>query len=117
MYIRITFEDLTSEKTKETQELFTSSPNGMCLCSSNAHAICSKEMQNIGGLSVLFWHLDIDILNKYYGGALNSLKHLTEYPGVSSVEILPIEGGFPSSIEQYDDLLNTLTKYIRDLKV
>lgn len=44
MYIRIEFEDVASAKTKETQELLFSIPNGMFLTSLNAHRLSSKEM-------------------------------------------------------------------------
>ena len=63
MYIRIKFEDIESDKTKETQELLFSSPNGTFLTSSKAHMVTSKEIQEIVGYSVVFWYLDINILN------------------------------------------------------
>lgn len=115
MYIRIEFEDVGSAKTQETQELFFSSPTGMFLTSSNAHRISSKEMRDSVGNSVVFWHLDIDILNKHYGGVMNCLNSLVKYSGVSRVDILPIEGHFDTFIEKIDDLHAILMRYINEV--
>ena len=112
MYIRIEFEDVESVKTKETQELFFSIPNGMFLTSSNAHMLSSKEMRDVVGKSVVFWHLDIDILNKHYGGVMRCLNGLLTYPGVSRVDILPIEGHYDTFIGKFDDLFAILMRYI-----
>ena len=112
MYIRIEFEDVESNKTKETQYLFFGSPNGMFLTSSNAHMLSSKEMREAVGYSVVFWHLDIDILNKHYGGVLKCLNGLLTYPGVCRVDILPIEGHYDSFIGKFDELLTILMRYI-----
>lgn len=112
MYIRIEFEDVGNTKTKETQELFFSSPNGTCLTSSNAHWLSSKEIRDLVGNSVVFWHLDIDILNKHYGGVMYCLNSLVKYSGVSRVDILPIEGHFDTFIEKIDDLHAILMRYI-----
>ncbi len=111
MYIRIEFDDIESDKTKDTQELFFSSPNGMFLTSSNAQMISSKKIQEVIGNSVVFWYLDIDILNKHYSGAMNCLNGLLEYPGVSRVDILPIEGTQHSN-EKFDDLVIILIQYL-----
>jgi hypothetical protein len=112
MYIRIEFEDIGSAKTKETQGLFFGIPNGMFLTSLNAHMLSSKEMRDTVGNSVVFWHLDIDILNKHYGGVMNCLNSLVKYSGVSRVDILPIEGHYDSFIGKFDDLFAILMKYI-----
>ena len=64
MYIRIEFKDIESDKTIETQELFFGDPNGMFLTSSKAQMVSPKEIREIVGCSVVFWYLDIDILNK-----------------------------------------------------
>lgn len=45
MHIRIEFENLGSNKTEETRQLFFNSPNGMFLSSLNAHALSSKEIR------------------------------------------------------------------------
>lgn len=112
MYIRIEFEDVESAKTKETRELFCSSPNGMFLTSSNAHMIYLDKIRETKGYSVMFWHLDVDILNKHYGGVLNCLNGLLTYPGVGRVDILPVEGHFDSFSRNFDELTNILEKYI-----
>ena len=71
--------------------------------------IMSKKIQEIVGYSVVFWYLDVDILNKYYCGVLQCLNELKTYPGVSRVDILPIEGcPVPENI---DELFTTVIKY------
>jgi len=86
MYIRIEFKDITSDKTKETQQLFFGIPNGMFLSSTNAHPISQNEMQE----GVVFWHIDVDILHKHYGGVTHCLDSLLQYHGVGRVDILPV---------------------------
>lgn len=115
MYIRIEFEDISSAKTKETQELFFSIPNGMFLTSSNAHMLSSKEIRDAVGKSVVFWHLDVDILNKHYGGVMNCLNALVKYSGVSRVDILPIEGHYDTFIGKFDDLFAILMRYMNEV--
>ena len=105
MYIRIEFDNIT----KETQQIFFSCPNGMFLTSSKAYLISSNEIQEASRNSVVFWYLDINILNKYYGGVMKCMNELLEYQGVSRVDILPIEGDF---IGKHDDLLTILMQYI-----
>lgn len=109
MYIRIEFGDIENYKTKETKELFFSSPNGMFLTSLNAHSICSSVV----GSSVVFWYLDIHILNKHYGGVIYCLNELLKYPGVCRVDILPIEGQYLD--EKFDDLLTILKQYVHEV--
>jgi hypothetical protein len=116
MYIRIEFENVESAKTKETQQLFFSIPNGMFLSSSNAHMLSSKEIREAVGNSVVFWHLDVDILNKHYGGVMNCLNSLAKYPGVSCVDVLPIEEKYDNFVEKFDNLLTILMKYIGGVK-
>ena len=111
MYIRIEFEDIGSAKTKETQELFFGIPNGTFLTSLNAHMLSSKEMRDVVGNSVVFWYLDVDILNKYYGGVMNCLNSLLKYSGVSRVDVLPIEGHYDTFIGKFDDLFAILMRY------
>jgi hypothetical protein len=87
MYIRIEFKDIESDKTKETQQLFFSIPNGMFLSSTNAYPMSLQEaVEN----SVVFWHVDEDVLHKHYGGVTNCLDSLLQYHGVSRVDILPV---------------------------
>ena len=112
MYIRIEFEDVESDKTKETQYLFFGSPNGTCLASSNAHMLSSKEIREVVGDSVVFWYLDVDILNKHYFGVRSCLNDLVRYPGVSRVDVLPIEGHHYSFIGKFDELFTILMRYI-----
>lgn len=112
MYIRIEFEDVGSAKTRETQSLFFSSPNGMFLTSLNAHMFHPKEMKESVGNSVVFWHLDVNILNKHYGGVMRCLNGLLTYSGVSRVDVLPVEGHYDSFIGKFDDLDKILMKYI-----
>ena len=112
MYIRIEFDDIESVKTKETQELFCSIPNGMFLTSSNAHMIYLDKIRETKSYSVMFWHLDVDILNKYYGGVLKCLNGLLTYSGVTRVDILPVEGHYDSFSRNFDILTNALIKYI-----
>ncbi len=112
MYIRIEFENVESDKTKETQELFFGIPNGMFLTSSNAHMLSSKEIRDAVGNSVVFWHLDVDILNKEYKGVMNCLNALLKYPGVKCVDVLPIEGHYDSFIGKFDDLFAILIRYV-----
>lgn len=116
MYIRIEFEDIENHKTKETQELFSSRPNGMFLRSSNAHRICTKEIQEAVDDSVFFWYLDIDVLNKHYGGVIYCLNELVKYPGVSRVDMLPIEVRYYIEgryyDEKFDDLITVLIRYV-----
>ncbi len=110
MYIRIEFEDLESTKTQETQELFFSIPNGTCLTSSNAYRLSRKKMRDAVGDSVVFWHLDANILNKLYGDVMNCLNDLMTYSGVKRVDVLPIEGYY--TIETFDELFTILMKYL-----
>lgn len=113
MYIRIEFEDIESANTKETQELFFSSPNGTFLCSTNGYMMTSKEIVKKVGYSVVFWHLDVEVLNKHYGGVEECLNALLRYEGVSRVDILPIEEDGDCSLEKYDNLMNVfMTTYL-----
>jgi hypothetical protein len=90
MYIRIGFKDIESDKTKETQQLFFSIPNGMFLSSTNAHPISPNEMQEAVENSVVFWHVDVDVLHKHYGGVTKCLDSLLQYHGVDHVDILSV---------------------------
>jgi len=114
MYIRIEFDDIENYKTKETLQLFLGIPNGTCLSSLNSHMISSKEIREVVGISVIFWYLDIDILNKHYGGVIYCLNELLEYQGVCRIDILPIELHYDN--EKFDDLINTLMQYVHGVK-
>ena len=105
MYIRIEYKDIESDKTKETQQLFFSIPNGMFLSSTNAHAISPRE-------EVVFWYLDEEILHKHYGGVMNCLHSLLQYHGVGRVDILPVEGNY-HSVGKFDELMTILMQYIK----
>ncbi len=109
MYIRIEFENIGSDETTDTQEILFGSPNGMFLSSSNAFRVSSKKIRDIVGDSVAFWYLDVDILNKHYYGVMNCLNELVKYPGVSRVDVLPIEGHYIGNI---DEVCDTVMKYI-----
>jgi hypothetical protein len=110
MYIRIEFKDTENDETKKTQRLFFSTPNGMFLSSLHAQMLSSKEMREVVGISVLFWYLDIHVLNKYYGGDIYCLNELLKYPGVRRVDMLPIKGQYCD--EKYDELMTILMQYI-----
>jgi hypothetical protein len=114
MYIRIEFDDIESDKTKNTQQLFFSIPNGMFLSSSKAYPISSVEIREVSRNTVVFWYVDLDILNKKYGGAVKCLHELLRYHGVSRVDILPVEGDF---IGKRNELLTILMKYIKGVNV
>ena len=106
MFIRIEFEDIDSDSTGNARQIFFSSPNGICL-SLNAYAISSDEIRELVGHSVVFWHLDVDVLNKR-GGVLTCLNGIMGYLGVRYVDVLPIEGKF----EKSDDFMNILMQYV-----
>ena len=89
---------------------FTSSPNGTILNVMNTRSLMSKEIMNKSKNSVLFFYVDVDVLNKYYGGALEAVFGLKKYAGVKSVRILPLEGRI--DYDKYDELLSTLLTYV-----
>ncbi len=102
MYIRIVFEDIASEQTKATMEYLLGSSNDTCLTSKNAHQISSYKMgpyksKLANRVSMVFWHLDIAVLDKHFGGAINAILALRSHPGVASVEIMPIEGPYTTT--------------------
>jgi hypothetical protein len=103
MYIRFKFDNIESDETKKTMQLFLGIPNGMFLSSSHAHMVYSNG-------PVFFWYIDVNILNVHYGGVINCLNKLLEYPGVCSADILPIEGEY--NYEIADDLINDLMQYV-----
>lgn len=113
MIIRIKFYDVESDKTKETQEMLFSSPNGTFLTSSKSFMLTSNEIINKVGYSVIFWHLDVNVLNEFYGGVLSCLNSLLTYPGVKCVDILPIEGDYYlCSTEKYEELKTIVKDYL-----
>lgn len=116
MYIRIEFNDIQSDNTKKTQQLFFGIPNGMFLSSSNAHAISLHYTDDVVEKSVMFWHVDVDILNKHYGGVMKCLNSLLTYDGVGRVDILPVEGHYDSFIGRFDDLITILKRYVNGVE-
>lgn len=94
MYIRIEFNNIDCTETRETIQEFCSAPNGLCLTSSNSHFIYVDEAFEDCCESVLFWYLDIDIVNKHYGGIMVALNSLLAHQGVRRVDVLPIEGPY-----------------------
>ena len=113
MYIRVEFEDLTNKETHYTMGEFIRSPGITCLSSSKSIILTSCEIRDATNDSVWFWHLDDTILNKHYGGTLESLTSLKRYKGVKSVKILSIDLAPP---EDYNDFYNIqevlFTQYI-----
>lgn len=79
--------------------------------------IMSQELLDQVGYSVVFWHVDFDILNKHYNGVLHCLNELAAYPGVSRVDVLPIEGDYTHSPEGHAELTALLLKYVDVLDV
>jgi hypothetical protein len=108
MYIRIEFNNLESVETRETKELLFGSPSGTFLSSSNAFMINSKEIRETSGRSVVFWYVDVDVLNKHYSGVMSCLNSLLTYDGVCRVDVLPIEG--PCDVDTLPTIL--MQKYI-----
>lgn len=108
MYICIKFENLESEGTQATRQLLYGVPNGTCLSSSNSQVISTRLNKSVG-----VWYLDIDVLNKHYGGVLNCLKTLSKYAGVVSVDVLPFEEALTS--ENIDDMREKLADYVEGM--
>lgn len=96
IYIRFKFDNIESDEAKQTMHLFLGVPNGMFLSSSHAQVVYSN--------------IDVNILNTHYGGVINCLNKLLEYPCVCSVDILPIEGKY--NYEIADDLITVLMQYV-----
>lgn len=112
MIIRIEFTNCDSKETEDTMQTFYGSPSGTCLTSSNACLLRPEKTWKEKGLSVGFWYLDIDILNRYYYGIISALSELLRYPGVAKVDILPLERQVRGiSEEEYYDLLSALEAY------
>ena len=112
MIIRIEFTNCESLETQDTMQTFYGSPSGTCLTSSNSCFLRPEQIYKQKGLSVGFWYLDIDILNKHYYGVISALSDLLKYPGVAKVDILPFEREVQGiSEEEYYDLLSALEAY------
>lgn len=112
MFIRIEFENLESEPTQKTRSLFFGIPNGMFLSSYKASAIAPKVVRDAVGYSVVFWYLDVDVLDKNYGGVKKCLNQLLSYAGVKRVDILPIDRDYDSFVDKWDEFDATLMKYV-----
>lgn len=87
MYIRVKFDDIDSPKTQNTIQTLTGSPSGLWTDASNTMLVAATKSR-----STICWYFDVDVINKYYGGVQNMLNGFTSLPGVSSVEVLPLEG-------------------------
>lgn len=100
MYICIMFENIASEQTKATMTRLLGIPNDTCLTSANAHRVSSLDIDTYvrkaesHGVSLAFWHLDIAVLDKHFGGAVAAIIALRGIPGIASVEIMPVEGPY-----------------------
>ncbi len=112
MYIRVEFEDLTNDKTNATMQQLYGSPSGTCLCSMNSINMTSKKVRDAKNLSVGFWYLDVNILNKHYFGVLSALSHIKSYYGVKSVDVIPINSTRPVSEEEWNQIQKELEKYM-----
>lgn len=110
MYLRIQFTD--SDIGQGVLQDFCGIPNGLCLSSSHAHAIISKEMRDIVGYSMVFWYLDVEVLNQRRGGVLACLQEIQSYPGVSRVDVLPLEGKYDDYMGKWEELDQLLMKYL-----
>jgi hypothetical protein len=88
MYILVTFENLDSEETKNTLLHLHGSPNGTFL----AHPCLSRIMYDRFGQKYRTWWIDINVLNRCYGGILNAFNMIIKnFPGVERIDILPFE--------------------------
>lgn len=114
MYIRIEFENLESKETDETMQTFLGSPSGTCLSSSNSFMILPQQLREKRPSPIVFWYLDINILNQYYTGVLNALSHLKSYKGVKSIDILDVKDVDHSSLskEEFIAFSDSFSKYI-----
>lgn len=110
MYIRIEFENMESDATQSTRNTFFGTPNGMCLSSQNAHILSSNELRETYNHSVVFWDLDVDVLDKDWNGVMCSLVTISNYPGVKCVDVVPFEGKYDSYIDNLDELVSILMK-------
>lgn len=107
MYIRIVFDRLKYDE----WAYLLGSPNGTVLCSANALRVLPEI---IPSSCVYFWYLDINIINKFWGGVIKALSELNIVPGVISIDILPINYEAPSSLAntQLQNLQSELNKFI-----
>lgn len=79
-----------------------------CLSSKNAVSFELSGIEN-----VVFWYLDVDVLNRDYRNALEALQVLLQYEGVNAVHILPLQMDIDGlSEERYADLLSCLEGYV-----
>lgn len=82
MYIRIQFDDVEREETRNTLQLFFGVPNGTCLSS-----LGSKLLSVEGNHA--YWYIETETENKNVKN--NSINHLRDYSGVVSVDVIPYE--------------------------
>lgn len=107
MLIRIEFEDLETSETRNTMSILYGSPTGgYCLDSKNSRNVTPKSIRDTCGFSVSYWYVDVDVLNKYYGGVLSALNNIKKMSGVSSVMVIPYNDKW-SSYEEIDKFIET----------
>ena len=88
MYVFVTFENLENEETKNTLLHLHGSPNGTFL----SYPCLSRIMYDRFGQKYGMWWVDINILNRFYGGILNAFNMIIKnFPGVERIDILPFE--------------------------
>ena len=85
------------------------------------NASCARRLSDLllmeNGNSVVFWYLDVTILDAFYGGVKICLVVLKMYPGVFRVDILPIVSNISPencSQKQYKELQTSLLGYVDD---
>ena len=100
MYIRIEFNDIDSPKTKETQQIFFSSPNGMFLSSLNAHMISSKELRELFSNTVVFWS-PVTSVETY----LQCIARIDRYGQKNKMTVVHLQGS-PVERRMYEVLQN-----------
>lgn len=109
MIIRIVFENINSAETIETMQELTGSPSGTCLSSSNS--IMMQYAKNCQYMND-FWYLDVNILNKYYGGVRACLNSLSTYSGVKSVDVVPVDYTREYILANLDAVRSELLHYV-----
>lgn len=109
MIIRIVFENINSAETIETMQELTGSPSGTCLSSSNSIMMqYAKTCQYMN----YFWYLDVNILNKYYGGVRACLNSLSTYSGVKSVDVVSLDYTREYILANLDAVRSELMHYV-----
>lgn len=109
MIIRIVFENINSAETIETMQILTGSPSGTCLSSSN-----SIMLQYVKDYQFMrdFWYLDVNVLNKHYGGVRACLNSLSTFSGVKSVDVVPLDYTHEYILANLDAVRSELLHYV-----